>query len=284
MVYIQYSSDLHIDKFPKGTSFYSFLTPTAPILILAGDICPATNPLFRAFLGWCSRHWHTVLFTAGNHEYYCREQTIRTHAEIDALIRNITARFGNVVYLQDGGRYTIPNTNITVLGSTLWSDVDVNIHDAVRAKKGEYKYIYKSVADICQNVIPADISAFHTIHKRALKTAIANTSYNQQIIVVSHHLPTHRLLEPEYRQEAWRSCYASADEDIFSKRIHTWICGHGHRGTMLRYKKMMLRMNARGYNKPSELNRKIDIYKPAKRFFIHNAFPTTVHKQSSLVR
>jgi hypothetical protein len=263
MVFIQYSSDLHIDKFPKGTSFYSFITPVAPILILAGDVCPALHTLFTPFLTWCSRHWHTVILVAGNHEYYCKEQIIVPHTEIDVRIYAITERLKNIIYLQNAGKYVIPNTNITVIGSTLWSHIDENIHEEIRGKKGEYRYIYVGPE---KPATPHDITALHTSHKAALRAAIQSTPDNQTIIVITHHMPTERLLEPEYRQEAWRSCYASCDEDLFSKQIHTWICGHGHRSTTIRHKKMTLRMNARGYNKPSELERTVDIYSPTRCF------------------
>lgn len=263
MVFIQYSSDLHIDKFPIGTSFYSFITPVAPILILAGDVCPVLHPLFTPFLTWCSRHWHTVILVAGNHEYYCKEQIVVPHTDIDARIYATAARLRNVIYLQNGAKYVMSNTNITFIGSTLWSHIDEKIHDEIRDKKGEYRYIY---VDPEKNVTPHDITTLHASHKAALRAAIQSTPKNQMIVVITHHIPTERLLEPEYRQEAWRSCYASSDEDLFSKQICTWICGHGHRSTTIRHKKMTLRMNARGYNKPSELERIVDIYSPTRCF------------------
>jgi len=274
MVCIQYSSDIHIDTFPIGTSFYSFLTPVAPILILAGDVCPVLHPLFTAFLTWCSRHWHTVLFVAGNHEYYCKEQTILSHTTIDLRIQALAERLGNIVYLQHGAQYTIPNTNITCIGSTLWSKIDTAIHDEILVRKGEYRYMY---TDDHATLRPADITAFHASHKAKLRAVLAAIPANQTLIVITHHIPTERLLEPEYRQEAWRSCYASVDDDLFSNRIHTWICGHGHRSTTLRHKKMTLRMNARGYNKPGELNRTVDTYSPTRRLHV----PNSVSKQSS---
>jgi hypothetical protein len=187
-------------------------------------------------------------------------------------VQRIAEKLGNVIYLQAGAKYTIPNTNITFIGTTLWSHIDEAIHDEIRAKKGEYRYIYNAENTLVQ---PRDITAFHAFQKALLRKAIESAT--GRLIIITHHMPTERLLEPEYRQEAWRSCYASLDEDLFSKRIHTWICGHGHRSTTLHHKKMILRMNARGYNKPSELNRTADIYSPTRRFYI-DAVPHSIHK------
>jgi hypothetical protein len=85
---------------------------------------------------------------------------------------------------------------------------------------------------------------------------------------VTHYLPTPKLLEPEYQEDHWRSCYASNDEDLFRPPVRVWICGHGHRSAYILAKhNILVAMNARGY-KQYELNRTVDIYQPTLGFIV----------------
>jgi hypothetical protein len=78
------------------------------------------------------------------------------------------------------------------------------------------------------------------------------------------------LLEEKYMSHPMRTCYASADDDLFTSNIVVWICGHGHRAKQ--WKKEGDRpefvMNARGY--PSEMNRATDVYNPEASIFVKN--------------
>jgi hypothetical protein len=77
-------------------------------------------------------------------------------------------------------------------------------------------------------------------------------------------MPTKQLLEDCFKGEEWHTFYASNAEDLFTSRNPLWICGHGHRSTLLKiHNGPLLAMNARGYNKDSELERAVDKYNPA---------------------
>lgn len=263
MVNIQYASDLHINDWPKGTPFESFLIPTAPILVIAGDICSAWDPLYAHFLAWTSRNWHTVILITGNHEYYCEPDQIYTIEQTDQHIASLVQTFDNLVFLQNGASYVLPGTRLRFVGTTLWSAITPSIWDEIVGKKGDYKVVYTKSGLGLRSAHPADMCALHALQKSHLRSAIVPQSTNERLIVVTHHIPTPLLLEEEYRNEKWRSCYASNDEDLFASNIALWICGHGHRATQLQIPGgPLLLMNARGYNREHERDRTVDIYQP----------------------
>ena len=109
-----------------------------------------------------------------------------------------------------------------------------------------------------RNPSPSDICALHALHKARLGSAIA-TAANESLVVVTHHLPTRRLLDPQYHNHRWRSCYASNDDELLAPAIRVWICGHSHRSTRWQpsVDGPLCVINARGYNteKEQELSR-----------------------------
>ena len=260
----QYASDLHIDCWAPKTPFESFLVPSAPYLILAGDICSAWDHRYFEFLKWTSRLWHKVYIVAGNHEYHNKKK--HTIAETDLRILTFCLKYSNLVYLQAGMSAIVPNSNIRIVGGTLWCAPDPAMWSAAAKKKGDYKRIFIEDASHPKGrrkLKPADVYALHTLHKILFQFALVPNTPMESLLVVSHYMPSKELLEPEFREEAWHTFYASNDDDLFNSNIKVWMCGHGHRGTTFQIPNgPLLAMNARGYNKESELNRIKDVYNP----------------------
>lgn len=258
---IQYASDLHIDEWPKGTPFKSFITPAAPVLVLAGDICPAWNPLFKYFLRWCSQRWHRVIFVPGNHEY--RNKKRKTILDADLYMNSVCNKFPNVTFLQNGMSYCLSGTCIRFVGATLWSHIDEAIWHKAAKKKGDCQLIYYNSLFETQVATPAFLTALHSVHKTLLSYALHPMYFGEIVVAVTHHMPTKKMLEEEYVGETWHTFYASDDDDLFFPNVAFWICGHGHRAAHYRaLSGTQIVMNARGYNDPAELNRKQDIFNP----------------------
>jgi hypothetical protein len=274
---IQYASDLHLDHFPGLTpsEFTEFLLPSAPTLILAGDIASAWSPIYYAFLVWCSNLWDHVIVVAGNHEYHCEPGFPHTRNETDTHIQQCCSMRRNLHFLQHGAGFTLPGTKYIVLGTTLYSDIDPAIYKDILGKS-DFRNSYTldtTIQPLCSGnnpplryTIPADLTHLHHKHKQALSDAIRALPRGYKAIVVTHYMPTEHLLEHEYRTEAWRSCYASSIDSMIRPPVYLWICGHSHR--QARYTTpsgICVAMNARGYNKPKELERIQDIYSPYAR-------------------
>lgn len=258
---LQYASDLHIDDFPPDTPFETFLTPCAPVLILAGDICPAYDLHYITFLQWCSARWRYVIFVAGNHEYHCKRTAQVSMEQIDTYLVCLAAMFPNVVYLQNGASIVLPGTRIRIVGATLWSSIDSAIWEEAYARRGDYKHMYIDTPYGLRRCHPIDTCALHAYQAACIASATAATAPGETCIVVTHHMPTFALLEARYMGDRWSSCYASHDDALLTPNIAYWICGHGHRAVQQRAPSgVVLCMNARGYNRPSELGRTRDVY------------------------
>jgi hypothetical protein len=267
MTNVQYASDLHIDHLAPNIEFNTLITPAAPILILAGDIASVWTNVYGKFLRWCSVNWQHVILIAGNHEYFCHRDHPRSRQETEQHIRNLCRFNYNVHFLQAGQTYVIPNKNLVFIGATLYSNISKDIHDEVLVK-GDFTKTFIERDNILCRTHPSDHVNAHKRHRQALADAIRAVPRNFKAVVVTHYLPTHKLLEPEYQDDKWRSCYASNIEDLFRPPVRVWICGHGHRSTYIHAKHdILVAMNARGY-KQYELDRKVDIYHPTAGFIL----------------
>ena len=256
---LQYASDLHIDHFPTS-DFASLLTPVAPVLLLAGDLCSAWKPCYAAFLRWCSPRWRFIVVLAGNHEYFCDEGVVHTIDDTDKEIERVTSMLGNVVFLQNGDSVLLPGTSVRIIGATLWSAVDPAIHHAIRSK-GDYQQTYTATPFGARKTTPMDIVALHALQKACLHSALAKHSADQ-IVLMTHHLPSFSLQEEVHRGKEYSSCYASADDDLFLHRgIRVVLCGHTHRSLRRRLPGGAVAvLNARGY--PKEARRLAEAYSP----------------------
>lgn len=236
---IQIASDLHLGS--STEPFSHILTPSAPILILAGDIAPLQSPQYESFLTWCSRNWKYVLLTTGNHEYYC-ESVRQNMPDCDrAILMFLTSKLPNVHYLQGGASIVLEG--IRFIGATLWSRIDSALwSDPKFLQRGDYTHIFLQG----QPVTPSDISAIHAHQKARLASAIA--SANDPIVVITHHLPTHNLVPTEYRTSAAVSAYATNCEELMVGKVKAWICGHSHEAAEWRAPSGTLCvLNPRGY-------------------------------------
>lgn len=262
MVVIQYASDLHINDFPESTPFNDFLIPVAPILIVAGDVCRAQHPRYLPFLTWCSQHWTDVILITGNHEYYCEPEDVqRNHDETDEYVAGLCMSLQNVHFLQDGASFTLPRLKLRFVGATFWTDIDPSIHADISTKKGDYTMTYFGR----RRTTPSDIVDLHTAHKQSLRASMMKGTSDERLVVVTHHMPTKELLEPEFKGEAWHTCYASDCDDLLTLGAKVWVCGHSHRATEYKHPSGTLcLMNARGYK--NDYTRAADAYNSAATF------------------
>ncbi len=207
-------SDQHLEFRLSGGSHLKYFNPvhpkdgeTADICVIAGDfdtIRPRSRNFFRLL---CERE-RQVLFVPGNHEYYgCKSMRMvdDTLAEFEHEISNLKVLRTGEVFLQAGTRF---------LGDTMW----VPITDTLLASADEMN-------DPRQ--IPRLLNEIGERHYRFVTWL--EQELRERDVVVTHHLPTIRSVQPRHRESRTTPWYVAPNmERFFERKPRAWIHGHVH--------------------------------------------------------
>lgn len=239
---VQVVSDIHLEFFNSKTErkngWETIVTPVAPILILAGDICQATAPPKLArltrFLTWCSQHFQTVLYVPGNHEFYNEDNPKYTHRMCtitDALdnLQAVCNRLSNVFLLSKSTKII---DDICFIGATLWSSVPTpEAAKVLKEKMNDFEYIYSGDKE---QLTPAQYNNLHISDRAFIERQLTNSCLKK--VVITHHAPSylgtckpvHEAI-PDFSTHAnLQTCgYASALGDLVAQS-DAWIFGHTH--------------------------------------------------------
>jgi hypothetical protein len=167
MLRIQYASGLHLERYFK-TPFPPILKPSAPVLLLAGNIGRPDQRIYRDFLHYCSRSWKHTVVVAGPRELYSREITTTAADRRLGQCEAVISEFQNVHFLE---RDSVTCEGVKILGTTLWSE----------PKSDDYRYIYTDGRLITE----ADTAAWFARDSAWLKDAVA--SCTEPAIILTHH-------------------------------------------------------------------------------------------------
>lgn len=215
MTTFQIVSDLHIEyKNNENVNPLDYITPTADVLILAGDIGSLYKfQQLKSFLTLICPHFKATLYVPGNHEYYLQDnyepQTLDTLTD---LLFSLEKNIKNLYILQQS---SIVIDDICIIGCTLWSYSTIPLP----------KYIVR---------IP-DMNTFLYNKKHVSDLAYIKTMMkcckekNMKLVVVTHHCPTSKVLHSNTKKDKFRSLYVSDLDYLINKEnVDTWICGHIH--------------------------------------------------------
>lgn len=210
---IQYISDIHLEflHIEEVKSIIRKIIPVAPIMVLAGDIGNpyGKNNHYELFIEEMSKKFDKVFLISGNHEYY--------HNNIDMVeekIKSVASKYMNVTYLQNS--YEDYN-NIRWIGSTLWSRLD------------SPKKFINDVSTIHHMTVDK-YNMMHLTAEKSLEIIIENSEL--PCIVITHHMPSYKLIAEEYYDDNYNMWFASHLDNIIetnSNKILGWIYGHTHR-------------------------------------------------------
>jgi Icc-related predicted phosphoesterase len=213
MVKIQIASDLHIETQDDVPSAKDYITPSADILILAGDIGRIHKfDQLKTFITDICSQFQAVIYVPGNHEYYKVDDIApKNMYSLKADLYSIKKDIENL-YIMD--RSSIVIDDVCIFGCTLWSEPKAHVPRFIVRIQGitteKYNAMYQRDLLYIENMI--------------------KYCHNKQLIpvVVTHHPPTHKVTGTKVR-DRFRFLYGSdLDHLLDIKKVHTWICGHVH--------------------------------------------------------
>ena len=204
---LQYVSDIHLER---GTEI--IINPIADYLILAGDIgCPFESSYYELLKDVSGKFKYIFLIT-GNHEYYSK---IFSMQETEAQIHNITHEFKNIIFLQNK-TFDIPDTDITVFGTTLWTPISAENYEMNRIFISDYRCIPDFT-----------IEERNRLHNTAHES-IKNLDKTKKYIVITHMVPHIKLLSEKHKDNLLNSSYICTIPELDEAHVLAVVYGHTH--------------------------------------------------------
>jgi Icc-related predicted phosphoesterase len=235
-------SDLHLE-------FHPFDPPAveADVVILAGDTHLGTRGV-----EWARDVWGDtpVIYVMGNHEYY-GEAYPRLLEEVSL------ATGGSAVHLLEDRAVKLGD--VTFVGATLWTDFMLTEYRelamwAAERRMSDYRKI--RVSPRYRRLRPSDTAALHARSARWLREQCASLA-GERLVVVTHHGPTRRSIDPRFLGDALNPAYVSDLTPLVeSSGALLWVHGHIHRAFDYRCGGTRVVCNPRGY--PDELDHGFD--------------------------
>jgi predicted phosphohydrolase len=215
MTTIQIASDLHIEyKNNLVPNPLDFITPSADVLVLAGDIGSfyKLNQLTEFLEALCS-HFQVVLYVPGNHEWYTvLGQDPLSWDALEKRMYKIESIIPNL-YILDKSSVRIGD--ICIAGCTLWSQPECHVPPFIVRVHGMRTKEY-------QDKHTEDLSYLKNIMKYCKKN-------DYRLLVITHHPPSLKVLEGAKKRKKFLSLYATdLDYLLNDEYVHTWVCGHVH--------------------------------------------------------
>ena len=211
----QYASDLHLELYKKIT-FDETLIPTAPYLVLCGDVAKLEDLNLRAFLEYVSEHWKLIFWIPGNSEiwqtYMDEAKAIKKLKELCSSYRNIKILYMDTYVLND------EDETMLIVGLPLWH----------KPRDGAMLHYERNIY-MKPIATPIDSETFNIAHTRNvefLEKVIKNSPY--PLLICSYYAPFTWLYEEDWIQELSSAVIDRELEKLITYPIVAWICGHNH--------------------------------------------------------
>lgn len=238
---IQFISDLHLEFYKQEIILTDFVTPCAPNLAILGDLGYPSNDNFTSFLRQASDNYQKIFFISGNHEFY---NSIMN--ETNNEIIRICKTFSNVYYLDNDEHVLDDNT--VILGTTLWTDIPISKRSKVKNSLNDYLKIFVQEQHYRTNITPEFTTTLHHTAVKWLENKI-NKYYNKEIIILTHHLPSFKLIHSKYEGKDINYAFASDLDYLMENNgnIKYWLCGHTHDCMKIKINNCICITNPLGY-------------------------------------
>lgn len=216
---IQYASDLHLE-FTENSKYLEEnpIIPVADILILAGDVGYIGHESYQnhPFWDWASQNFKHVLVVPGNHEFYRGYDLSELKEGTKQSIRkNIHWYYNAVVVIDD----------VEFILTPLWAKINPHAELIIKSRVADFSYIKYNE----ERLTPAVFNKMHAECVDFLKRTFEKPLTTKRI-VVTHHLPTLRCMDDEFKGSILNGAFvAELDDLILNCGADYWIYGHSHR-------------------------------------------------------
>ena len=231
---LQYISDIHLEY--RNT--IPIIPQNSDNLALLGDIGNPFKKNYTEFIDYTSNNWNKVFLITGNHEYWQEKYNMD---DVNDKINDIVSKFSNVIFLNNESHYF---NNYKILGTTLWS----NVYSKPETQIGDDLYIkYKH-----RTITHDDINKLHSASVKWLEKNIAHSNHSADIpiIILSHHLPSYKLIIEKFhygKYAKYHDRFASHLDHLIKYPVKFWLCGHSHCNFNLTINDTYCGINAYGY-------------------------------------
>ena len=235
-------SDIHLEFYNDESEWDAIFPRPDPdaLLVLAGDIIvwrygakfKARSPVMRV-LKRLSAEFGGVVYIPGNHEFFRGV----AGGYYENKLRGFIAESGlRNVYLLNNDVVSIPAVSLDVIGTTLWTDMnkgDPVFATQVMRQSGTPSPLndlnqirYTLDKKRFSRLRSQDIIEMHLQSKRFIESAVKASDANRRL-VVTHHLPSYRYVQDQFRGHYLTPAYAS-ECDALLEGVDYWVFGHSH--------------------------------------------------------
>ncbi len=238
----QLVSDLHLE-FVNGLRFSDYVVPSAPNLVVCGDLGNPFKTNMKDFFRHASENFDKVFYVPGNHEYYSLEWVGKNqkmdagppkdHAEFDDEMESLVSEFPNIHLLNNQTYDFDPTTRL--IGSTMWSPIEPSSECLVTSRIACYRYIWEKRDGKITTIVPSTVNAWFKTNRGFLLEQLKKCkNEGKKAIVLTHHMPSEecvekRFLRPEFKQ--LNCAFFAPMEDVlreYADTISVWMFGHTH--------------------------------------------------------
>ncbi len=227
----QIFSDLHI----TFNSKIPFITPTAPYLILAGDIGKFGDENYIKFIQYVSKKWNKVFYVLGNHEFYIPYE----FNTVIKLYEKLFQKYNNIILLN---RSSYQLDDYLIVGCTCWTDIST-VKDFSRP-------IYFKTKD----GLKWDLKKYNKNRMKDIKFLCSFKTQKKVILITHFPLINKWTYNKTYSnkyffKKKWLVNNFNIKYLPFYKNLKTVISGHTHYSYDFNYKNVRFISNQYGYSK-----------------------------------
>ena len=211
------------------------ISPTAPTLVVAGDVTSHTDPAYRGYLQTLFKnHLHGV-YVPGNHEIW--GSTGHISGVLDFIERTCASLDTPVTLLRAGNwGFDMPETHTRVLGATLWTHIPPEFFSRAPSILNDFKFIKTGTH---RTLEAEDMNRMHETDKNWIARAVHEAGRDgKRAVVVTHHAPSIALsaMNDNKAKNGMGVFYYGDDMNgvLGMPNISAWLYGHTHESWVLR--------------------------------------------------